>query len=192
MSDWEVSREELHELTAAWWLLMLLGVLSVVAGLVVLAKPSHSLATLAVIFGVFVLIDSIYELVRSLFAERGGVGVLVGAVGTVVGILLIRHPIHGVLGIGLLIGLWFVAVGVIRLVRAFALEPRAWNLAVALLQLVAGIVIVSSPHVRFATLAALVGISLILNGVATAGLGWGMHALRRAAPSLTPSAGLQA
>lgn len=113
MSDRDISREELHELTAAWWLLML-------------------------------------------------------------------------------VGLWFVAVGVIRLARAFALEPRAWNLAVALLQLVAGIVIVSSPHVRFATLAALVGISLILNGVATAGIGWGMHALRRAAPSLTPSAGLQA
>jgi hypothetical protein len=53
-------------------------------------------------------------------------------------------------------------------------------------------VIVSSPHIRFATLAALVGISLILNGVATAGLGWGMHALRRAAPSLPPSAGLHA
>jgi uncharacterized membrane protein HdeD (DUF308 family) len=123
MSDWDINREELHELTAAWWLMMLLGVVSVVAGLVVLAKPT---------------------------------------------------------------------VGAIRLVRAFALEPREWNLAVALLQLVAGIVIVSSPHARFATLAVLVGLSLILNGVATAGLGWGMHALRRAAPSLTPSAGLHA
>jgi uncharacterized membrane protein HdeD (DUF308 family) len=133
MSDRDISREEVRELTAAWWLMMLLGALSVAAGLVVLAKPSHSLATLAVFVGVFVLIDSIYELVRSLFAERGGAGVLVGAAGTVVGILLIRHPIHGVLGIGLLIGLWFVVVGVIRLVRAFALESRVWNLAVALL-----------------------------------------------------------
>ena len=191
MSDWDIGHEEVRELTAAWWLMMLLGVMSVVAGLVVLAKPSHSLTTLAVVFGVFVLIDSIYELVSSLFA-RGGGGVLVGAFGTVVGILLIRHPMHGVMGIGLLIGLWFVAVGVIRLMRAFALKSRGWNLAVALLELAAGIVIVASPHVRFATLAALVGISLILNGLVTAGLGWSMHALRRAAASATPRAGLGA
>ena len=55
MSEGDIGREELRELTSAWWLMMLLGVVSVAAGLVVLAKPSHGLATLAVVFGVFVL-----------------------------------------------------------------------------------------------------------------------------------------
>jgi hypothetical protein len=53
---------------------------------------------------VFVLLDSLYELVTSLFAERGAVGALLGVLGIVIGILLIRHPVHGVLAVGLLVG----------------------------------------------------------------------------------------
>jgi uncharacterized membrane protein HdeD (DUF308 family) len=191
MSDPPITREELGAVTAAWWLLLALGGLSIAAGLIVLAKPSDSLTTLAVIFGVFVVIDSIYELAVSIFAERGAAGALLGVLGIVIGILLIRHPIHGVQAVGLLIGIWFVAVGAIRLARAFTLEHRVGNIVLALLELIAGIVIVSSPDIRFATLALLVGISLILNGLAMAGVGWTMHALRRA-PDLAPEAELRA
>jgi uncharacterized membrane protein HdeD (DUF308 family) len=190
MSDAPITREQVRELTAAWWLLLVMGLLSAVVGVIVLAKPSHSLATLAVITGLFVLIDSIFELVTSLFADRGGGGALLGVLGIVVGILLIRHPIHGVLAIALLIGIWLVAIGVIRLIRALALEHRLWNIVVALIEIVAGIVIVSSPHIGFATLALLVGISFILNGIAVVALGWTMHMLRRVAPTLVPDAGL--
>lgn len=191
MSDPPITREKLGAVTAAWWLLLALGGLSIAAGLIVIAKPSDSLTTLAVIFGVFVVIDSIYELVASIFADHGAVGALLGVLGIVIGILLIRHPIHGVQAVGLLIGIWFVAVGAIRLVRAFALERRLGNIVLALLELIAGIVIVSSPDIRFATLALLVGISLILNGLAMAGVGWTMRALRRP-PDLGPEAELRA
>ena len=114
MSDRPITREATYAASAAWWMLLLVGALSLAAGLIVLAKPSHSLTTLAVVFGVFVLLDSIYELVTSLFAERGAVGALLGVLGIVIGILLIRHPVHGVLAVGLLVGIWFVAAGVIR------------------------------------------------------------------------------
>jgi uncharacterized membrane protein HdeD (DUF308 family) len=192
MSDRPITREATYAASAAWWMLLLVGALSLAAGLIVLAKPSHSLTTLAVVFGVFVLLDSIYELVTSLFAERGAVGALLGVLGIVIGILLIRHPVHGVLAVGLLVGIWFVAAGVIRLVRAFTLEARLWNIVVAVLEIAAGIVIVSSPHISFATLALLLGISLLLNGLAMVALGWAMHALRRAAPSFVPDAGAHA
>jgi uncharacterized membrane protein HdeD (DUF308 family) len=192
MSDRPITREAAYAASNAWWMLLLVGALSLAAGLIVLAKPSHSLTTLAVVFGVFVLLDSLYELVTSLFAERGAVGALLGVLGIVIGILLIRHPVHGVLAVGLLVGIWFVAAGVIRLVRAFTLEARLWNIVVALLEIAAGVVIVSSPHVSFATLALLLGISLLLNGLAMVALGWAMHTLRRALPRLAPDAGAHA
>lgn len=192
MSERPITREAAYAASAAWWMLLLVGALSLAAGFIVLAKPSNSLTTLAVIFGVFVLLDSLYELVTSLFAERGAVGALLGVLGIVIGILLIRHPVHGVLAVGLLVGIWFVAAGVIRLVRAFTLEARLWNIVVALLEIVAGIVIVSSPHISFATLALLLGISLLLNGLAMVALGWAVRTLRRAAPSFVSGAGVQA
>jgi uncharacterized membrane protein HdeD (DUF308 family) len=186
MPDRPITRQEIRELTWAWWVLLLIGALSVVAGVIVLLKPSNSLATLAVIAGIFILLASLSELVMALFAEHGAVAALFGVLGIVIGILLIRHPTHGVLAIALLIGIWLLAIGVIRLVSAFALEHRLWNIAVGLVEIVVGIVIVSSPKIGYATLALLVGIAFILNGISVVALGWVMHTLRREAPNLVP------
>ncbi len=185
MSFQPVTREQIRELTWAWWLLLALGALSVIAGVIVLVKPSNSLATLAVITGIFVLIDSIAELAIALFGERSGVAALLGVLGIVVGILLIRHPTKAVTAIAILIGIWLVALGVIRLVTALTLRRGAWNIAAAVIEIVAGIVIVSSPHIGYATLALLVGIAFILNGLALLTLGWAMHGLRTESPAPT-------
>jgi uncharacterized membrane protein HdeD (DUF308 family) len=180
MSESPITRDEIRDVTWAWWVLMLLGVLSVVAGAIVIAKPSDSLSTLAVICGIFILFDSIMELGIAVFAERSGAAALLGVVGIVIGIILIRHPTHSVLAIALLIGLWLIAIGVIRLVRTFALiEGRVWNVVVAAVEIIAGIVIVSSPNIGFGTLAVLVGLGFILQGLAMVTLGWSMFRVRR-------------
>lgn len=171
---------------------MVIGGLSVLAGAIVLAKPSHSLATLTVICGVFIVLDSIFQLLGAMFAEHGGTAALIGIVGIVIGILLIRHPIHGVLAAAFLIGLWLVAVGVLRLVLVFALRQHLGSLVVPLVQIAAGVILVSSPHVGFTTLALIVGISLIVNGLASAAVGAIMHRVRREVPAQLPDAGLTA
>ena len=111
--------------------------------------------------------------------NRGLVG-LVGVLSAIVGVLLIRHPIGGVTAIALLIGIWLIAVGVIRFATAFEeYTYRVWHAFVGLLELVAGIAIIANPNIGFATLAILVGIGFILNGVGMAALGWGMHETRQ-------------
>ena len=50
-------RAEVRGATSGWWLFVLVGVLSLAAGLIVLFKPGDSLATLAVITGIFLLVD---------------------------------------------------------------------------------------------------------------------------------------
>jgi uncharacterized membrane protein HdeD (DUF308 family) len=194
MPGQDPSTEEIRESTSAWWLLLLLGAISIAVGVVVLAKPSDSLTTLAVIAGVFVLVESVFDLVLSMRSrtENRGLAAVLGVLGVVVGVLLIRHPMSGVLAVALLIGIWLIAVGVVRFVRAFDLEHRAWNIVLALIEVVAGIVIVSTPPIGFATLALLVGIAFILNGVAIFALGWMMHALRRDAEGPAYHAGAPA
>ncbi len=183
-ADFPKTHEEIRELTWAWWVLLLVGALSIAAGVIVLVKPSHSLDTLAVICGVFILLASISELLIALFAERGAAAALFGVLGIVIGILLIRHPTHGVLAVALLIGIWLIAIGVIRLVSAFSLEHRLWSVIVGLVEIVAGIVIVASPKIGYATLALLIGIAFILNGLSMLALGWVMHRVRKEAPEL--------
>lgn len=168
-------------LVRAWWVLALLGSLSVIAGAIVLARPSTSLATLAVIMGIFLLIDGIFEMVWALLdpqQNRGMVAVF-GVVTAVIGVLLIRHPTQAVTAIALLLGLWLIAAGVLRLFRAFAEPGRGlWPVLLAVLELIAGIVIVSSPHIGVKTLALLVGLAFVIRGLGACLVAWMLRGLR--------------
>ena len=175
--------DDVRAATGGWWLLLLVGVLSIAVGVTVLFEPGDSLATLAVIIGIFVLLDGLLELAASLMhgTQNRGMVALLGALTSIVGVLLIRHPVGGIVFVALLIGIWLIVVGVIRFVAAFEmLEHRGWNMIAGIIELIAGIVIVSNPNIGYATLAVLVGIAFIVNGMGMFGLGWNMHALRRA------------
>jgi uncharacterized membrane protein HdeD (DUF308 family) len=180
----QFSTADVRAATGGWWLLALVGALSIAAGITILFKPGDSLATLAVIAGIFLLLDGIIELAASLMGatqSRGSLALL-GALTAIVGVLLIRHPIQGIAAIALLIGIWLIAVGVIRIIAAFEVEEdRGWALFAGAVELLAGIVIVSDPNIGFATLALLAGIAFIFNGMGMFALGWSMHTVRREA-----------
>ena len=163
MSEASPSRAGLRSMTGGWWIAALVGIVSVIAGVIVLAKPSNSLATLAVVSGIFVLLDGIVALVEAIgVSENRGVVAVLGVVSVVIGILLIRHPVAGVTAVALLLGLWLIAAAAVRVVGAVAVgEHVLRRLAVAAVLAIAGIAIVSSPHIGYATLALIVGLGFI-------------------------------
>lgn len=173
--------EDVRRFTRLWWLVVSLGVLSVVAGGIVIAKPSHSLKTLAVIVGIFVLLDGIAEFVLAFdrrTANRGLVALL-GLLDLVVGILLIRHPVTGVKAIALLLAIWLIAAGVVRVMIAFDTHgDRLGRLVVAAIEIVFGIVIVADPNIGYATLAVLVGLAFIMNGLGMIAFGLLLRAVK--------------
>ena len=114
--------------------------------------------------------------------QNRGMVALLGVLTAIVGVLLIRHPVQGVV---------FVALADRHLADRRRRDPlrrrlrdgRAsrWNTIAGLVELIAGIVIISNPNIGYATLAVLVGLGFILNGIGMSALGWAMHTLRRAA-----------
>jgi uncharacterized membrane protein HdeD (DUF308 family) len=175
---------EAREATWGWWLALLIGVISIIAGIIVIAKPSNSLSTLAVIFGIFILVDGIVELVAALSArtENRGLLAVLGVISVIAGVLLIRHPLGGVRAVALLIGLWLMAAGLVRFVAAFETpENRLWRIGVALVLGIFGVAIVASPHIGYATLAVITGIGFVCYGIGMATLGWAMRTIRRGA-----------
>ena len=182
MPDTSTYRNALRDISGLWWLTLSLGLLSIIAGIVVLAKPGDSLATIAVITGIFVLIDGLVALVAAISrsTENRGLAALIGVLNLVVGVLLIRHPIGGVAAIALFVGIWLIAMGAVRFVLAFDAEQhRVWRFVIAAVEIVAGIAIVSTPGIGVATLALLVGVALIGNGVSFAALGFVLHGAGR-------------
>lgn len=175
----------LRSAARAWWVLGLVGLLGVVAGIIVLAQPSISLATLAVIAGVFLLVDGIFEVMWALFdsLENRAIVAIFGAISAIAGVILIRHPFHAVVAIALLLGSWLLVAGILRLIRTFA-EPgqSGWSVLVAVFELIAGIVIVSSPGIGVATVALLVGIGWILRGLAMLVVAWTLRAVQHGPP----------
>jgi uncharacterized membrane protein HdeD (DUF308 family) len=125
----------------ARWILVIAGLLSVAAGIIVLAEPAIALATLAVITGIFLVIDGVTETALALFEDGDDrfVRVLAAVIALLVGVIMIRHPIPGVVAVGMLLGLWLIASGAVRL-AASAREPqlRGWWLLVAVIEIAAG------------------------------------------------------
>jgi uncharacterized membrane protein HdeD (DUF308 family) len=191
MPQRDTSAEQVRDLGRLWWVAVGLGVLSIIVGAVVLAKPDNSLRAFAVIAGIFILLDGIVELVTA--ASRGtsnrGLVVVLGLLNLIVGILLIRHPIGGVQAIALFLGIWLIAAGMVRFFTAFSLpDKRLGRFVVAAIEALFGIVIVSSPHIGFTTLALIVGISFIAYGIAMIGSGILLRAVKRDTRTRGPTA----
>ena len=119
---------------------------------------------------------------------------MLGVLSVVVGLLLIRHPIQGVTAVALLLGLWLVAARGRAAHRGLrgARAPRHGGSPRALVLGVAGVVIVASPHIGYATLALVTGLGFIAYGLSLLVLGWSLRVVRepgrgRAAPTGAPS-----
>jgi uncharacterized membrane protein HdeD (DUF308 family) len=182
-----VAPEQLRALVRSWWIAVALGALSIVAGGIVLARPDHSLRAIAVIIGIFILIDGVLELYWAIIdrVESNATAALLAILNVVVGVLLIRHPVSGVEAVALFIGIWLIAVGVLRAVVAFAVaEGRLGRLPIAAVEILAGIVIVSSPDIGYATLTLLVGLSFIANGIAMIAAGVLLRTLKPPRPDV--------
>ena len=172
-----------------WWGPFAIGLLALAAGIIVLFKPSDSLDTLAVITGIFILIDGIVEVAAALFSrvDSRGAAAIVGVLSILAGVLLIRHPVVGVTAVALVLALWLLAAGAVKMVIAFG-DPyhRGRRIAAACALVVFGILIVASPHIKYGTLALFTGLGFIAYGVGMVVLGLAIHAAKRHAAPAAP------
>lgn len=191
MSQSRLARDDVLETVRLWWVIVVVGLASVAAGVILVARPSNSLKTLAVVVGIFLLLDGIAELISSLGRgrEHRAMAAIVGVVGIVIGIVLIRHPTSAVSAIGLIIGIWLVVAGAGRLIGSFVSGgPVLLGLLLGLLELAVGIAVIADPHIGYATLAVLVGICLIINGIGTTALGFAIRGAGEHVGTPTPAA----
>ncbi|CAB4868940.1 unannotated protein [freshwater metagenome] len=160
----------LRELRSLWWIFMLFGVLALAAGIILIAWPGISLVTLAVVAGIFLLVDGVFAVVGSILAGKGAEGrgllAIIGVLSVIAGIVMVKHPFNTLVILVIILGLWLVLSGIVRFVAAVAeQENRPTNIAVGIFDLVAGIVILVWPGIGLSTLAILAGIIFIARGV---------------------------
>jgi uncharacterized membrane protein HdeD (DUF308 family) len=159
------------------WLITF-GVLTVLAGILVLSWPGLTVSAIAVIVGVQMLVAGVFRLVRAFGqrAEDGGgswtMMALLGGEGIVLGILFLRHSFQTVGALALLLGLFWTIGGVIEIFHTLSARPTGWGweLAGGELNVIAGIVVLTHPP-SLATLMWFLGVPMVVYGGVMIGSG---------------------
>lgn len=166
-------------------LLIVAGVLGTIAGILAIAYPDITLLALALIAGINLMILGVMSLVDA-FSGDGDtttrvLAAVLGLLGIIGGLVVIRRPGESLLAILLVVGIWFVVTGLIDFIRAFAnVEYRALRLLTALVDIVLGGFILALPHLSLGTLAVLIGLAFVVRGVISIVRGF---QLRKAVPA---------
>jgi uncharacterized membrane protein HdeD (DUF308 family) len=107
-----------------WWLLLMGGILNIIVGILLLTNPVKTALAMAWVLGLYWLIQGILVLV-GMFLDHTAWGwkLIMGILGILAGIVVMRHPIASAVTIPmilvLMLGIQGMIVGAISLVMAF-------------------------------------------------------------------------
>ena len=163
-----------------WWVVGLLGLLSIAAGVLALVYPDITLLALGLIVGAYLVIAGSTCLALAMLDNQTAGGrvlrVLVGFLSVLAGLICLVRPGAGVLALLFALSFWFILTGVADLTRALdSREHRFIAAVLGVVSIAAGVIIVANPDIGLATLALLAGLGFIVRGtVEVMAAGW-MH-----------------
>ena len=159
---------------AAWQALMVLGLAAIVVGVFVVAWPDRTLLVLGVLFGIYLLISGVMEIVAA-FGDHISAGmrvlnVIVGALSILLGLFAFRNSLHNsVLLLSLWIGIGFLMWGIATIATSASapagVPGRGWGVFAGFMTMLGGIIVISWPIGSLFTLAVFTGIWLIVVGL---------------------------
>ncbi len=164
------------------------GVALIILGILAIAVPLFAASIITTLLGVMLLLAGVAHLVYAWSAREAGSHLLMGLVGVVyllVGVYLVLHPERALITLTLLLAMYFLIEGIVELVvyfRTRAGHHAGWMLWNGLVTLILGVVILAQwPFSSVWVLGTLVGISLLMSGIARLSF--------RARPPLMPGSG---
>jgi uncharacterized membrane protein HdeD (DUF308 family) len=160
-------------LEKTWWIAVLRGIIAVLFGIFALVNPEGAGVLLVFIFGIFLLVDGLLNVIGSMVYYRSAVDwwvlLVVGVLELGVAMVTFAHPeITGTV-LAILIGLWALFKGVIELMAGIAFREEIegeWILILTgVLTIVFGIFALLLPFTESTAAIFLLGLYAMLNGV---------------------------
>ncbi|GFG85122.1 MAG: HdeD family acid-resistance protein [Mycolicibacter algericus] len=162
-----------------WKSTLVSGVLALVLGVLILARPGNSILVAAILFGVYLLITGVAQTIFAFSLPVMSVGGRVllfisGAASLILAVLCFRHfnsdeEALAVLLLAIWIAVGFIFRGVATAVAGISdpeLPGRGWQIFMGVLSLLAGLVTLAAPFTSLWILALVVGSWLIVIGIA--------------------------
>ncbi|MFJ1457292.1 HdeD family acid-resistance protein [Nocardia wallacei] len=164
----------LHQLArGAWQSLVVIGLLSVVVGILVLVWPGPTLVVAGVLFGVYLLVSGIFQLVAAFGAHVGTgwrvLSILSGILSFILAFFSFRHIGDAIVLLALWIGISWLFRGIAVLIAGTeapsGVPGRGWSIFYGIVLLIGGIVLVVWPISSIVTLTLVAGWWLIFMGI---------------------------
>jgi uncharacterized membrane protein HdeD (DUF308 family) len=156
-----------------WGWLLAYGVLTLIAGVAVLAWPAETLLVIAVLFGIQLIISGIFRFVMALATDdlTGGTRVLLALLGVlsiIIGLWAVRHVLLTLLALTVFLGIYWIVSGVIDIFTSLShreMPSRGWTAFTGVLSAIAGVIVLAYPGITLYTLAVILGVWLLIFGV---------------------------
>ena len=152
----------------AWWLLAVFGVITLGFGIVLTFKPGKSVHTIAVIFGIWLLILGAVRLIQAIGAKGERLGHLaVGLLSIVIAILLLHHTTTTIATLGFIVGIFWTIGGLAEIFSGFGHDGgTSWFVVLmGVISTAIGILCLVYPSLSLSIICVIVGLGLILYGI---------------------------
>jgi uncharacterized membrane protein HdeD (DUF308 family) len=164
----KLDRATAEQLSTSWWVLLVAGIVSVVAGILILTIK-WTVEDLALFVAILFIVRGGFTLVAKPVDGSGrGWNLFTGVLEIVVGIAFLAWPEPTLLTLAIFIGAWVVVSGIFTIIGAIANrhDVSLWwvYLIFGVIEVPLGIVLLNRPSLTLAVAIAMVGIWAILVG----------------------------
>ncbi len=165
--------EHQEELRAHWKSILFEGILFVILGVLALSVPAAFAIAFELVIGWLFLIGGTIQLYRSIQSNKAPGfwwSILSALLAMVFGILLVFHPLQGLVALTAIIAAYFLVEGVVKIFFAISVQNFAnwgWLLLSGILSIVIALIVFSGwPYSAMWFIGILMGVYLIINGIA--------------------------
>ena len=154
-----------------WWVLVVFGILSILIGGLLIFWPGQTLTVVTTIVGLFMIIVGVVRFFMAIFGssvENRWLLALVGIVGVVIGVIVMRNPETTIKVIVLITAIFWLVLGMVDFFRGLtdsSLPDRGLRIGFGALTALFGVVLLVWPDVTVTVFAVLVGIYIVILGI---------------------------
>ena len=158
----------------SWPWILARGIMAILLGIIALVWPSMTLVVLAIMIGIWLVMDGVGRLVNAFALRRlaGSDRLLIGLFGLlslVAGVIALWNPFATLGALAILMAIWLIVAGVGEITTAIAIRKAVkgeWLLVISgILAIILGIVVFAMPGASLVTIALLVGINALILGI---------------------------
>jgi uncharacterized membrane protein HdeD (DUF308 family) len=166
---------------AVWDYIFTRGLLALVIGIIFVSMPASATTFICILLAVFLLINGITALVKSMKGDYNKNSLLVyGLICLIAGLIVLMQPIIAKVGLVWIFALWVLIAGINQFINAsksknIPMSARILTALTGLLSIILGIALLLNPKIGLEVIVVVIGIYFLIFGIISILIGALMH-----------------